>query len=283
MTATKTKPARRFVPDQSAVRLGDSVRVHAGTLIHRRATTRTARYAPACGAGRRTYADGSRRVSAGTATDQRITCRNCEKRQPQAVEAIHAAQDLADRDNEQRITGHLREMVAGLAATIYGDWPSDHMTCWEADAVALVLLAGGQRDAAQAVIASHADSDEESSDTHHVPKGLTARQVARQHIRTLIACHANGNPLHQRDTSDRTGMTFTVEGHETDSSNNGWVYTLHADDEDQALKTAQGFHFGESVGQDEDRDRYTWSVTAGGPENHWGYINDLRLSTCRNR
>lgn len=57
--------------------------------------------------------------------------------------------------------------VADLAQTVFGDYPSYSMTCWEAEAIAHVLAAGGFPEKAKLVLLSHAGGDDDEEDTHY--------------------------------------------------------------------------------------------------------------------
>lgn len=53
-----------------------------------------------------------------------------------------------------------------LAESICAEYPSDHMTCSEADALAVFLYVAGHREAAVSVLWYHAVDDDEG-DAHH--------------------------------------------------------------------------------------------------------------------
>lgn len=60
----------------------------------------------------------------------------------------------------------LLQALAHLADTIQADYPSDHMTCSEVDALAEVLEAAGYREEAISVLFDHARAEEEE-DAHY--------------------------------------------------------------------------------------------------------------------
>lgn len=275
---------QRLTGQLAAVRVGTGREIHAGYRTSVNTRRKTALYTSACASGaRRSYATGGTTRPTGQPVAERVTCRNCERKAPDAVRELNTAHAQTFRRAEVKLTEHLHAFVDGLASTIWGCYPAEEMRCIEVDALALVLLAGGQRNAAVKLIARHSSSDTGEDNAHTVPRHGDPQRAAEDYVRHLIALHASGRVIEEWYDDDPIDPTFTVYVWERDGGRrDGWTYVLHAPNPTAASKRAMEFHYADAVVGDDDKDadRYTCEVAPGTPTASTGDWNDYRLTTA---